>query len=132
MRARVAAAVLAAVLAQPSTAQPVDCANPITQTEMTACAEREWMTADADLNAAYAEARAAMRRIDAPLPETDRGAERMLRDAQRAWIDFRDKTCAAEGWAMKGGSAEPMLVYFCRARVTAARAEELRAMAFEY
>ncbi|QYK42994.1 MAG: DUF1311 domain-containing protein [Paracoccaceae bacterium] len=129
---RAALTVTLGCLALPAAAQQVNCADPQFQMEINFCAEQEWLAADADLNTAYRGARDAMRRIDAALPPNERGAEVNLRDAQRAWITFRDKTCAAEGWAMKGGSGEPMLIYFCMARVTAARAEDLREMATMY
>ena len=109
-------------------AQNVDCTNAQAQTELTYCAEQDWNAADARLNAAYESAISAMRGIDSSLDAQDRGAEAALRAAQRAWISFRDNTCAAEGWAMHGGSAEPMVIYGCRARVTAARADELENM----
>lgn len=110
-------------------AQDVDCANAETQVDMTACAEQDWQAADVNLNAAYKSAMAVMKGIDADLDATDQGAAVALRDAQRAWVPFRDATCDAEGWAFHGGSAEPMVIYACRARVTAARAEELDNMA---
>lgn len=127
-----AASLFMAMTALPASTQSADCNTALTQNAMTRCAEQAWMAADGDLNAAYREARDAMRRIDARLDGPDKGAETSLREAQRAWIAFRDATCAAEGWAMKGGSAEPMLVYFCRARVTEARAAELRAMSVDF
>lgn len=116
----------------PAQAQQVDCANAMAQIEMTFCAEQDWMAADARLNTAYRGARAMMQAIDADLPKDQRGAELALRDGQRAWITFRDQTCAAEGYAMHGGSAEPMLIYGCRARLTQQRAADLEIMAQSY
>lgn len=107
-------------------AQEIDCANAMAQMELTYCAEQDWMTADAALNAAYGEAKALMRQIDADLPKAERGAEAYLRDAQRAWIGFRDAACAAEGYVMHGGSGEPMLIYACRARLTEQRTQDLQ------
>ncbi|TXH96313.1 MAG: DUF1311 domain-containing protein [Pseudorhodobacter sp.] len=72
---------------------------------------------------------AVMQAIDADLPEDERGAADLLRKGQKAWISFRDDACAAEGYVMHGGSAEPMLVYGCMARLTEARAEDLRLIA---
>jgi len=99
---------------------------------LTFCAEQDWMAADADLNAAYAAAQAAMKAVDANLPVSLRGASVALRDAQRAWIPFRDAACAAEGYQMRGGSAEPMVIYGCRARVTQTRAADLWTLAEAY
>jgi uncharacterized protein YecT (DUF1311 family) len=118
-----------AALPRTAAAQDIDCANAQAQVELTFCAEQDWNAADADLNAAYEVAISAMKGIDINLDAPDRGAEKALRASQRAWITCRDNTCAAEGWAFHGGSAEPMIIYQCRARVSATRAEELANMA---
>jgi uncharacterized protein YecT (DUF1311 family) len=120
---------LLVLLAVPASAQEVDCANPTFQMEMTYCAEQDWNRADAELNAAYKEARARMQALDAGLPADQRGAAEYLKQAQRAWIEFRDAACAAEGYTMHGGSAEPMVIYSCRARLTEQRSADLRALA---
>mgnify|MGYP003538894300 FL=1 len=132
MRRLAALCAAAVVLAQTASAQDVDCTNAQTQMEMTFCAEQDWQAADADLNAAYKAAQEVMRAIDAELPKAERGAEANLRDGQRAWVTFRDATCAAEGYAMHGGSAEAMLIYSCRARLTEQRGADLWTMATPY
>ena len=99
------------------------------QSELTQCAYEEWQAQDAALNAHWTDAMAVMQAIDADLPEDERGAADLLRKGQKAWISFRDDACAAEGYVMHGGSAEPMLVYGCMARLTEARAEDLRLIA---
>lgn len=124
---------LAIVLAVPAlpfaaAAQEVDCSKAQAQVELAYCAEQDWNAADARLNAAYKVVVAAMKGMDAGLDANDRGAEDALRAGQRAWITYRDQTCAAEAWMAHGGSAEPMMIYACRARVTDARAEELENM----
>ena len=50
----------------------------------------------------------------------------MLRDAQRAWIPFRDKACAAESNLARGGTMQSMLVSSCMERLTRQRTEDLR------
>lgn len=124
----IAAALALSALPLTAAAQKVDCAKAEVQVEMTYCAEQDWNAADARLNAAYKVAVAAMKGMDAGLDATDRGAEDSLRAGQRAWITYRDQTCAAEAWMAHGGSAEPMMIYACRARVTDARADELENM----
>lgn len=116
------------LVAQPGFAQDVDCENAQTQMDMNLCAEQEWQAADAELNAVYKDARAAMQAIDADLPEAEQGAEENLRNAQRAWVTFRDAACAAEGYAMHGGSAEPLLIYGCRAALTTERVQGLQSL----
>lgn len=123
---------VAALAAAPALAQDADCANAEVQVEMTYCAEQHWLAADADLNVAYGAARKLLQGIDADLEASQRGAADYLRDGQRAWVTFRDATCAAEGYSMHGGSAEPMVIYGCRARLTEQRTADLEAMAEEY
>lgn len=113
------------LLAPAAGAQEVDCENAMAQVEMTFCARQEYEAADAALNAAYKQARAAMKAIDANLPEDERGAETSLLDAQRAWITYRDAACTAEGYLMHGGTAEPLLVYGCLATLTRGRTQDL-------
>ena len=108
-----------------SAAQEIDCAQAMAQVELTFCAEQDWQRADADLNDAYKAALALMRQIDAGLATDQQGAEAHLRAGQRAWVSFRDEACAAEGYVMHGGSAEPMVIYGCRAGLTRQRAEGL-------
>lgn len=108
-----------------ATAQLADCDTAMTQSEMNACAAQDFAMADDDLNHAYGAARSAMQELDLALDSDLRGAEITLRDAQRAWITFRDKACAAEGFQMRGGSAEPLLVYGCMSRLTSQRARDL-------
>jgi uncharacterized protein YecT (DUF1311 family) len=96
---------------------------------LTQCARDDWQAQDAALNAAWAKAMAVMQAVDADLPAGERGAADRLRKGQRAWISFRDEACAAEGYLMHGGSAEPMLVYGCMARLTEARTGDLRLIA---
>jgi uncharacterized protein YecT (DUF1311 family) len=122
-------AVFAAILPLAAAAQDLDCGSSSTQAEMTACSEQAWQAADSDLNAAYGSARARMQEIDAGMGDST--ADKALRDAQRAWISFRDLACASEAAPYRGGSIEPMIVYSCRERLTLARSEDLAALAEE-
>lgn len=121
-----------ACLAFPAAAQEVDCANAMAQVDLNACAYADWEEADAGLNAAYQQAMTLLEEWDANLPEDERGGPGALRDAQRAWITFRDKACEAEGYAMKGGSAEPLLVYGCMRVLTEERTNHLTSMVEAY
>ena len=86
-----------------------DCDSPLTQSDMNACAQADWQAEDARLNAVWAEALALMRSIDEDLPKHERGAADGLRRGQRAWLTFRDETCAAQGYLAHGGGMEPLL-----------------------
>ena len=119
-------------LAVPVASQDVDCATAMAQVDLNTCAYQDWERADADLNAAYKRALALLEEWDANLPAAERGGAKALKEAQRAWIIFRDKYCEAEGYAFKGGSAEPLLVYGCMRLVTEERTAHLAGMVEAY
>jgi uncharacterized protein YecT (DUF1311 family) len=113
-------------------AQDVDCANAMTQQEMNFCAEQDWLAADALLNDAYATALAAMQEADASFPPEGDTEEERLRTAQRAWVAYRDAACDSAGYAMRGGSAEPLLIYGCMGMLTQQRTEALQSLVQDY
>nr|WP_073014893.1 lysozyme inhibitor LprI family protein [Roseibium suaedae] len=123
------------MLSAPSLAQDlpnVNCKDPQTQMEFTYCAEQDWQAADAELNKAYKAAMAQMKSYDEGLAEYAKelvGAANALKEAQRAWIPYRDKACEAFGFQARGGSMEPQLIYDCNARMTRIRTDELKALA---
>ncbi|WP_249692227.1 lysozyme inhibitor LprI family protein [Stappia sp. WLB 29] len=107
----------------------IDCENAVVQMELTYCAEKEWEAADAKLNTAYSAAMKSMREMDAELSADLKGAAETLKEAQRAWIPYRDKACAAAGFLARGGSMEPMLIYSCLAELTEQRTQQLEHLA---
>jgi uncharacterized protein YecT (DUF1311 family) len=108
---------------------PTDCGNATTQMDMNSCADKDYQAADAELNAQYKKTRAAMVEIDKGLEANLKGAEKALLAGQRAWIDYRDGECEAEGFEARGGSMEPMLVSGCKANLTRSRTKELKQLA---
>ncbi|MGO4563764.1 lysozyme inhibitor LprI family protein [Rhizobium sp. 2YAF20] len=106
-----------------------DCGNAATQMDMNSCSDQDYQAADAELNAQYKKTRAAMLELDTGLDASLRGAEKALLAGQRAWIDYRDGECEAEGFQARGGSMEPMLVSGCKATLTRARTKELKQLA---
>jgi uncharacterized protein YecT (DUF1311 family) len=114
--------------ATPALAQDIDCATTSVQMEMNFCAERDWQAADAELNRIYKAVMADMKAMDQSLPPDLQGAAQTLRDAQRAWITFRDTNCRLAGYPMRGGSAEPLLIYGCLRQMTQDRSAELEAL----
>lgn len=125
IRVSLFACLLALGAANPSLAEEIDCETAMAQQELNACAEQDWQAADSALNDAYKRAMAEMKDMDANMPEDLQGAADALRDAQRAWIPYRDANCTLAGFPMRGGSAEPLLVYGCLARMTEDRTAEL-------
>ena len=103
------------------------CDDAQTQVEMTECATAAYQAADGDLNATWKLSMGTMKQWDADNPGAK--AAEALRNAQRAWIAFRDAECGLEVSFYAGGTIAPMVEADCLTRLTRARTEELRAMA---
>ncbi|MGR3814453.1 MAG: lysozyme inhibitor LprI family protein [Cognatishimia activa] len=114
------------LLASPLVAQEVDCTNATNQMEMNFCAAQFYGYADEDLNLAYKLAMAQAKEMDKYIAADELPSATMLRDAQRAWITYRDLACAAESTLVRGGSMEPLMYYSCLERETRSRTESLR------
>lgn len=89
------------------------------QTALNATAAQNLQRADRALNAQYT--------VTAGQLSTP--SRTLLRDAQRAWITFRDQQCRYESSAVRGGSAFAMVQSDCLARLTVERTGDLRRMA---
>ncbi len=123
------AAGVATFIAFGASAEDLDCNNPVTQTDMTACEQERQETADKALNVQYKITRAALAALDDDLDDDMRGAEDALVKAQRAWVNFRDAECEAAGFQARGGTMEPMLVAGCIAELTDERTKQLKELA---
>jgi uncharacterized protein YecT (DUF1311 family) len=121
-----------ACLCLPAAAQGVDCENPQMQMEMNQCAYEDWESADAELNLAYDRAMQLVEEWDSYVAVGKSGAAEALRDAQRAWITFRDKACESEAYAMKGGTGEAQVRYTCLAQLTEDRTTHLIRLSADY
>ena len=112
-------------------AQEPDCRTAETQADMNRCAYLDFQAADRELNQLWPQVIAAARAADA---EIDRSydqaptSEQAVRNAQRAWITFRDEQCTYEGHEARGGSMETMIYEGCRATLTRQRIEQLRGL----
>lgn len=107
----------------------LNCDDARTQAEMNACAARDFEAADAELNRVWRQAIGNARDLDRePYANADErpSYENTLRDAQRAWLAFRDAQCAWEGYEARSGSMETMLYEMCRANLTRERTAQLR------
>ena len=106
------------------------------QQEMNICAHRDYLIADAALNAQWLLTRQAMRERDSEADNPDwddrPGHFDTLLEGQRAWIAYRDAHCRSEGYIARGGSLEPLLVSTCKTRLTQQRTEQLRELAQTY
>ena len=116
MRALVLLAALMLSAAWPAAAR--DCGPDATQTDLNGCAGEGLRQADAALNEAYG------RIMDRLKP--DPAAAQALREAQRAWLRFRDGECDFATIGAEGGNIRPMLVAQCRQQLTEQRVTQLR------
>lgn len=122
---------LSAVAADPE----LDCDNAMAQPDLNACAFLAYERADAELNAQW-------KLTTAKLKAQDKGFDRTYDKrpgffetelaAQRAWLTYRDQHCASEGYSMRGGSAESMVISGCREQLTKARTKELKDLIADY
>lgn len=100
-------------------AHATDCMDSATtEAAMTACAQRLYQAADADLNKVFHEIRQRL--------GDDAQTQSLLRSAGRDWITFRDAECAFAASAVRGGSAYTMTLDLCLADLTRTRVHELR------
>lgn len=102
-----------ALTARPATA--VDCSGAATTIEMMECSDQDYQAADKALNKSYA---AAKKPLDAE-------GGKLLLEAQRAWLKYRDTNCAVAADQARGGTLAPVLKLSCLAEMTKARAKEL-------
>lgn len=117
----VAAVMGAALTSRPALA--LDCDNPQTSADVSACLEQELRDSDQTINATYQELRGKL----------DDATKLKLRDDQRAWLKQRDRACALdskesdrERW-MRTILADPKKTV-CVVRFTRARVAQLEDM----
>ena len=112
------AVILALGFAQVSEAQTAaECAEPMTQQLMNACAAKDYKEADAALNEAWKPAFTRAKEIE----QGD-----ALLAAQRAWVTYRDLACEVHSSPMAGGSMRPLMQYICLEELTDARTNLLQ------
>jgi len=83
---------------------------------MNQCAGKDYKTADAALNQVY-------QRLVTMLDDEERA---QLKEAQTAWIKYRDLNCDFVGDQFKGGTMRPTVYANCLADMTRKRTTELR------
>lgn len=92
--------------------------NAENQAAMTQCAAQAYQASDAELNEVFHDTRQRL--------GDDADTRRLLRDAERAWVAFRDAECAFAASAVAGGSAYPMVLDLCLNELTQSRIEQFR------
>ena len=111
-----------AAQAQAALDDPVETAcyaSDFSQQAMNRCAGEALERADKALNAEWAKVMAGDGKGE---------DDKLMLEAQRAWIKYRDAHCEAAAYDSKGGSIWPLLVSGCMAELTRRRTRELVAM----
>jgi len=103
-------------LSSPAWSQECD-RNDQGQSGMNICADADFKASDARLNADYHEI---MKRLSG-----DAIARKLLQEAQRAWIAFRDAECKFSSSGVEGGSIYPLVYSGCLQTLTDARVKQL-------
>jgi len=110
------------VLAAPllaGAARAADCANAQDQATMDQCAGKDFDAADKKLNEAYKQIQTRFK--------DDTASKKLLVDAQRAWVAFRDSECKFQGGPIDmAGSVYPMVVTNCRTSLTNNRLKDFQ------
>ena len=96
----------------------VDCANASDQATINQCAGQDYKAADNELNAVYKQIKERLK--------DNAEATKLLVDAQRAWIGFRDAECKFSSSGVTGGSVYPLVYSSCLTEVTKVRVEALK------
>ncbi|HZS48610.1 MAG TPA: lysozyme inhibitor LprI family protein [Blastocatellia bacterium] len=95
-------------------ADPCDSAT--NQVEMNNCAEREFKAADAQLNKVYNQV----------MTKLEGEHKTKLKEAELAWIKYRDTNCDCETFLNLGGTIYPLVYNGCLTRMTNNRIKELK------
>lgn len=93
-----------------------ECAGRGSQTDLNLCEGENFKQADAKLNAVYAKL---LKKISA-------AGQPKLRDAQKAWIAYRDAQCAFETLGTIDGSIHSMVVAQCLTDLTVQQTNRLQ------
>jgi uncharacterized protein YecT (DUF1311 family) len=111
--------------AQAGEAWPCDQARD--NAEHIACADREFAAQDAELNRVYQDLLKAA--LGDTFPQRGYGPPpyNALKNAQRAWVAFRDSNCHWKSTQFYGGTEQAVIMASCRAIATRDRVSELRA-----
>ena len=107
-----------------------DCAAATTTVDMIACAQADYEAADGDLNETYKLAMDWLGAMsaDGGVPDGFPDPRAALREAQLAWIAYRDRNCAWHYALAMGGTVRSLYQIGCLTEMTRARTEELRRM----
>lgn len=99
-------------------ASALDCDNAQTQSEMNNCATTAYKKADDELNKLYKNI----------LKRTRGKHEKMLKNTQKKWIEYRDSDCQFQTYLSRKNSIYPMVYAYCCENKTQERVNEFKKM----
>jgi uncharacterized protein YecT (DUF1311 family) len=110
--------------------------KPMSQLQMNECAALQYKQADADLNKVYRKAlqymtddlARAQKQGDQNQMKYEEAAIASLKEAERAWISYRDIQCKAAAQQYEGGSMAPMIYSQCLTTLTEHRTADLKSI----
>ncbi len=110
--------------------------KPISQRQLEDCAASLYKEADVHLNKVYRklvqymtdDLTRAQKRGDQKEIEFEETAIASLREAERAWISYRDIQCKAAAQQYEGGTAAPMIYSQCLTTLTEHRIADLKSI----
>lgn len=119
----------------PVLAYPDPCEANATQVDFDTCYADLFRVTNEEMNHLYRnailafehDAANAHRRSDASALSYDAAALFDLKNAQAAWVRYRDLQCRAAGQQLQGGSIQPIVVNKCLVLLTHHRIDEIRA-----
>jgi uncharacterized protein YecT (DUF1311 family) len=115
-------------VATPSSAEEaIDCNQAKSTVEINFCVDKDYQAADKALNEAYATTLKSVRSRDMEAPYDAKSFETALKNAQRAWVAYRDADCkelVPQEWA--GGTGTTAAVLGCMIDKSNARIKELK------
>lgn len=95
-----------------------NCSERASQPEINDCVEKAFQKSDDELNKLY-------KQIETRLTE-DADKNKLLVNAQKAWISFRDAECNFSSSGVIGGTIYPTIVSTCLDRMTQRRIRDFR------
>jgi uncharacterized protein YecT (DUF1311 family) len=125
-----------ALLVSKETKAQNPCEEPPSQRQVNDCADYQYNQADARLNKVYQKVmqymtddlERAQKAGNTRQHDYEQTAASSLKEAERAWLSYRDIQCKAAGHQYEGGSMSPMIYSQCLTTLTHHRIADLKSI----
>jgi uncharacterized protein YecT (DUF1311 family) len=116
----------AATCAYGASDQSTSCASAKISAEVDTCVARQYAEADRKMNTVYTQVMAQIDRDYKPEPRLGKELKAKIKNAQLAWLSFRDAQCAVEAFEIEQDKpAHTTTVKACMNRLTVERTTQL-------